>query len=106
MANARLSERSVNRFNIFSGFMNKTLQTVHWVGAQSTGDAERLIKSGTNTYNTTVTGNLKFDLDVPASLEETAIALRSRWNPQRPVLVAGSTHEADEVVVLPHLLKY
>jgi 3-deoxy-D-manno-octulosonic-acid transferase len=101
MANARLSERSVNRFNIFSGFMNKTLQTVHWVGAQSTGDAERLIKSGTNTYNTTVTGNLKFDLDVPASLEETAIALRSRWNPQRPVLVAGSTHEADEVVVLP-----
>lgn len=101
MANARLSDRSVNRFSVFSGLMNKTLQTVRWVGAQSTDDANRLINSGANPQNTLVTGNLKFDLDVPASLEETGTALRSRWNPSRPVLVAGSTHEADEDVVLP-----
>ena len=101
MANARLSGRSVNRFSAFSGFMNKTLQTVRWIGAQSAGDADRLIKSGANPQHTLITGNLKFDLDVPASLKETGAALRSRWNPLRPVLVAGSTHEADEDVVLP-----
>jgi 3-deoxy-D-manno-octulosonic-acid transferase len=48
-----------------------------------------------------MTGNLKFDLNVPASLEERAQALRLSWGPERPVLVAGSTHEADENVILP-----
>ena len=37
----------------------------------------------------------------PASLEEQAESLRLRWGRQRPVLVAGSTHEADENVVIP-----
>ena len=101
MANARLSDRSFSRFRLFSGFVKKTLQTVRWVGAQSAGDAERLIKSGSNPQITCVTGNLKFDLYVPASLEEKAAALRSRWHQPRPVLVAGSTHEADEKVVIP-----
>jgi 3-deoxy-D-manno-octulosonic-acid transferase len=48
-----------------------------------------------------MTGNLKFDLSVPASLEERAKALRLRWGQERVVLVAGSTHEADENVVIP-----
>ena len=101
MANARLSERSVNRFEHLSGFVNKTLQTVTWVGAQSAGDAERLVRCGTNPQRTDMTGNLKFDLTVAASLHEKSTALRARWNNQRPVLVAGSTHEADENIVIP-----
>jgi len=48
-----------------------------------------------------MTGNLKFDLNVAAGLDKKSAALRSRWNSQRPVLVAGSTHEADENVVIP-----
>jgi 3-deoxy-D-manno-octulosonic-acid transferase len=101
MANARLSERSVNRFQRLSGFVLKTLQTVAWVGAQSTEDAERLIRCGTDPQHTDMTGNLKFDLTVAASLDEKSAVLRSHWNSQRPVLVAGSTHEADESVVIP-----
>jgi 3-deoxy-D-manno-octulosonic-acid transferase len=101
MANARLSARSVNRFERLSGFVHKTLQTVTWVGAQSAGDAERLVRCGTNPQRTDMTGNLKFDLTVAASLHEKSTALRARWNNQRPVLVAGSTHEADENIVIP-----
>ena len=101
MANARLSERSVSRFQQLPGFIGGVLQSVAWVGAQSTGDAERLITCGAGKQRTNTTGNLKFDLDIPASLEETAASLRSRWPRQRPVLVAGSTHEADENVVIP-----
>jgi len=47
------------------------------------------------------TGNLKFDLTVSANLEATADVLRGGWGRARPVLVAGSTHEADENVVIP-----
>jgi 3-deoxy-D-manno-octulosonic-acid transferase len=101
MANARLSKRSKRRFQYFPGFVEQVLQTVSWVGAQSDADAERLVSCGANPQSVVMTGNLKFDLSVPASLEEKAVALRSRWGAQRPVLVAGSTHEADEQVVIP-----
>lgn len=101
LANARLSERSAERFQFFSGFIARALQSVAWLGAQSGGDADRLIKSGAVSQNTCITGNLKFDLDIPASLQEKGSALRSRWNPMRPVLIAGSTHEADEAIVIP-----
>ncbi len=101
MANARLSKRSVERFRRFPGFVGEVLQTVAWIGAQSDADAERLVSCGTNLQRIDMTGNLKFDLSVPASLEERAVALRLRWGQERPVLVAGSTHEADENVVIP-----
>ena len=101
MANARLSKRSVKRFGRLPGFVGEVLQTVAWIGAQSEADAERLVSCGANLQRIDMTGNLKFDLSVPASLEERAVALRLRWGQERPVLVAGSTHEADENVVIP-----
>ena len=101
MANARLSERSVRHFKHMSGLVEKIMQSVTWIGAQSTEDANRLVKCGANPQRVDMTGNLKFDLNIPASLEEKGAALRARWNGARPVLVAGSTHEADENVVIP-----
>ncbi len=77
------------------------MQTVAWFGAQSSADADRLVSCGASLRRIDKTGNLKFDLNVPASLEERASALRLRWDHERPVLVAGSTHEADENVVIP-----
>ena len=105
MANARLSPRSVEGFQRVSGFVKDVLQTVAWIGAQSTGDADRLESCGAQSQRIDMTGNLKFDLAVPASLEEKGYALRSRWNRARPVLVAGSTHEADENVVIPAFIQ-
>ena len=101
MANARLSRRSVERFQRLPGLVADVLHTVDWVGAQSDADADRLISCGASLQHVDMTGNIKFDLAVPASLEERAEALRLRWGRQRPVLVAGSTHEADENIVIP-----
>jgi 3-deoxy-D-manno-octulosonic-acid transferase len=101
MANARLSAKSVARYAYLEKLVSRVLQSVHWIGAQSAADAERLTACGADPAHVEVTGNLKFDMDVAASLTEKAEALRTRWNRNRPVLVAGSTHEADENVVLP-----
>lgn len=101
MANARLSMRSVNRFQRIPGFVKDVLLAVDWIGAQSTNDQNRLNGCGADPQAVELTGNLKFDLATPASLKEQGAALRSRWNSSRPVLVAGSTHEADESVVIP-----
>jgi len=100
MANARLSKRSVARLGHMPGFVAKVLHTVDWIGAQSDNDADRLTGCGANPRHIDMTGNLKFDMSVSASLEEKAAALRLRWGRERPVLVAGSTHEADENVVI------
>lgn len=101
MANARLSRRSIERFQRLPGFVGEVMQSVSWIGAQSDADADRFISCGANPRHVDVTGNLKFDLSVAASLEEKALASRSRWGGYRPVLVAGSTHEADENVIVP-----
>ncbi|GMR15372.1 MAG: lipid IV(A) 3-deoxy-D-manno-octulosonic acid transferase [Gammaproteobacteria bacterium] len=101
IANARLSATSIKCYQRVSGLARNVLQPVAWIGAQSTEDAERMILCGALPQHTAMTGNLKFDLQVPASLLDQGKALRSRWNPARPVLVAGSTHEADEDVILP-----
>ena len=105
IANARLSEGSVKQYQRFSGLVKKVLQTVAWVGAQSTKDAARMISCGTRYRNTCVTGNLKFNLQISPILFEQGQALRSDWGPSRPVLVAGSTHEADESVIIPAFIE-
>ena len=101
IANARLSRRSASRFRRLSGFTRRVLQSVTWFGAQSNEDRNRLIQCGANPESTDMSGNLKFDLNLPTGLAEKAVQLRSAWGIQRPVLVAGSTHEADESVLIP-----
>jgi len=100
IANARLSQRSARGFQRVPGFAAEVLRSAAWIGAQSSGDAERFSGCGAQ-QSVEITGNLKFDLSVAPSLEEKAQALRTRWGRGRPVLVAGSTHEADENVVIP-----
>jgi len=70
IANARLSETSVARYQWLPGLFADALQSVAWIGAQSTEDAARLIQCGARQQHTDVTGNLKFDLRVSASLME------------------------------------
>ncbi len=43
---------------------------------------------------------VKFDIQLSPSLLETGDLLRAGWGVQRPVLVAGSTHEDDERVLV------
>lgn len=99
LASARLSQHSAQRFQRFPGWAGEVMRSTAWIGAQSATDAERFANCGAETLD--ITGNLKFDLHVAASLDEKAEALRSRWGSNRPVVVAGSTHEADESVVIP-----
>jgi len=100
MANARLSQRSTRRLQHLPAFTAEVIRCAAWIGAQSQEDAARFASCGAD-RSLEITGNLKFDLSVAASLGEKAEALRSRWGRDRPVMVAGSTHEADEKVLIP-----
>ena len=69
------------------------------LGAQSKADRERLIALGASP-SALVTGNIKFDLRLPASVQESGRALRRIWGQDRSVWIAASTHEGEEEQVL------
>jgi 3-deoxy-D-manno-octulosonic-acid transferase len=100
LASARVSPRSVRRYRRLAQFFRDTLANGIVIGAQSPADAERFLAIGANPRNTHVTGNLKFDYSLPPDVPAQARALRAELGGDRPVWVAGSTHEGEEEIVL------
>jgi len=99
LANARLSERSARRYARLGRFTRQTLAQIDCIAAQGEADAKRLRDLGVDPARVCVTGSIKFDLHIPASLEERVEVLRREWA-GRPVWIAGSTHEGEDEVVL------
>ena len=90
----------MRKYRRFSGFTRSTLRHVSTFGAQTKADAERLRHLGANPEAVHVTGSIKFELSVPAGLQETAEALRRDLGRGRPVWLAASTHDGEEEYVL------
>jgi len=100
IANARVSEKSLKGYQMLPRLAAEVLGSVAWVAAQTETDAARLIQCGTPASRVDVTGSLKFDIRVPASLLEEGEIIRLGWGFSRPVLLAASTHEGDDEPVL------
>jgi 3-deoxy-D-manno-octulosonic-acid transferase len=102
LANARLSEKSARRYARLRRFTRQTFAGIDHIAAQAEADAARFRKLGVPAERVSVTGSIKFDMRIPASLEERVEVLRRDWG-SRPVWVAGSTHEGeDELVLFAH----
>lgn len=100
LANARLSARSAKGYAKFSALTRPMLQGLSLVAAQNQTDGARFIELGLPPENLTVTGSVKFDVAVPERAKHEAQTLKMLWGKQRPVLVAGSTHEGEETLLL------
>lgn len=103
VANARLSERSARGYARFAGFTRATLEKVSLVAARGEEDAVRFRALGAPRVE--VVGNIKYDLDVPASTVEAGGAVRKALGRDRCVWIAASTHAGeDELVLEAHAL--
>lgn len=100
IASGRLSARSVARYRHASALVRDTLAAGVVIGAQSNVDAERFRAIGAPPDRVQVTGNLKLDLQVPEAAIDAGREFRRRHAPDRPVWVAGSTHEGEEDAAL------
>jgi 3-deoxy-D-manno-octulosonic-acid transferase len=100
LINARLSARSANGYRRVRGLTAATLACLRGIAAQSRADADRLIGLGAAPERVRVTGSIKFDMKVPASLTEQAAVLRRDWGMQRPVWIAASTHDGEDELIL------
>jgi len=97
LINARLSARSQRGYQRLSPLMRPALDALRVVAAQTPADADRLLAIGARRVS--VCGNLKFD--VTPSAEK--LQLGADWRRQlgsRPVWLAASTREGEEVLIL------
>ena len=102
LANARLSDRSFRGYQRFGFLFRPLFESFAGVGCQNEADAARLRAVGCQPEAVRVVGNLKFDaaklderrlLDVPALLRQLGVP------PDAPVLVGGSTHDGEEIIL-------
>ncbi|MBI4754397.1 MAG: lipid IV(A) 3-deoxy-D-manno-octulosonic acid transferase [Betaproteobacteria bacterium] len=96
LVNARLSERSARRYGWLPSLARQSFGALT-VAAQTAADATRLEALGAR--DVVVTGNVKFDILPPPEQLEAGRALRRQVGP-RPVLLAASTREGEETLLL------
>jgi len=101
VVNARISNRSLPSYRRFRWALRRMLAHVDLFLAQTQEDTARLQSIGAQPARLQVTGNLKFDVNLPTppplieNLRQSLAAERAG-----PVLVCGSTVEGEEPVLL------
>jgi 3-deoxy-D-manno-octulosonic-acid transferase len=94
IVNGRISDGSFSGYRKIGFFMKGMLGMVDFFCMQTIRDAEKIMALGAPEEKVRVTGNLKFDITPPADIPAWCKEL------SRPVIVAGSTHEGEEEIIL------
>ena len=101
LVNARLSEKSKIKYARFKSLISPAVFELDLILAQYESDASRFKELADR--EVTLCGNLKFDQDIPDEIESIVDGIRSQWSvnqKQRPVLIAASTHDTEEKIIL------
>jgi 3-deoxy-D-manno-octulosonic-acid transferase len=103
MVNGRISERSLRKYQLVRSLFAETLRNVDVLCVQSDEYKQRMLLLGADQRKIVITGNLKFDrlllADGCRDADQIRKSLHIRSN-QR-VVVAGSTREGEEQMLLP-----
>lgn len=100
VANARLSEKSLRGYWPIQPLARRAIRCVSMVAAQSSADYDRLLALGAVPERVATVGNLKFDMVVAPAVHERGRLFRESAGATRPVWIAASTHEGEEMAVL------
>lgn len=100
VSNVRMSESSMRGYLRFPRLAANVLGCVTRFAIQSSADADRMRRIGAKESQVSVTGSIKFEIDIPASLRESSEVLRWDWGQNRNIWIAASTHEGEDEIVL------
>ena len=98
LLNARLSAKSAKGYAKLGRLVQNGLRKLTLIAAQSNDDETRFKLLGAT--HTMVAGNLKFDATAPAESKALGLQLRALLGHQRVVLIAASTREGEEPMIL------
>jgi 3-deoxy-D-manno-octulosonic-acid transferase len=100
IANARLSEKSAAGYHRVATVSRNMLDAVTAMAVQTQVEAERFFKLGLQANKVSVTGSIKFDVEVPENLTEKSEALLRQLGSDRLIWIAASTHGTEEEIIL------
>ncbi|MGI9223874.1 MAG: lipid IV(A) 3-deoxy-D-manno-octulosonic acid transferase [Woeseiaceae bacterium] len=100
LVSARISPKSVRGYRRLLPLFRETLSHGIIIAAQTEADAERFLSLGAAPERTRITGNIKFDIELPSDLAQRGGDIRAELFGDRPVWIAASTHEGEEAIVL------
>ena len=98
LVNGRISERSFPRYRLVRRFFRRVLEKVSLFAMQTKEDAERIVLLGAPPERVRVTGNIKYDQPAAPPFADAARLRQAAAG--RPVLLAASTAEREEEIVL------
>lgn len=98
LVNGRISDRSFRRYLLLRRWFSRILENVSLFAMQTPEDADRIARLGAPQGRILVTGNIKYDFS-PAPPFADAARLTA-FAAGRPILVAASTSEGEEQIVL------
>jgi len=98
LVNGRISDRSFRRYLLLRRWFSRILENVSLFAMQTPEDADRIARLGAPQGRVLVTGNIKYDIS-PAPPFADAVRLTAAAA-GRPILVAASTSEGEERIVL------
>jgi len=101
LVNARLSEKSFRRYQRIGRLAWQALEMLTTISAQTADDARRLTALGARDVR--VTGNVKFDITPPDKMVELGKQWRRGYGTSRSVLLAASTRDGEEALILERL---
>jgi 3-deoxy-D-manno-octulosonic-acid transferase len=103
LANARLSERSLQGYLRFKFFFKPILNQFTSILTQSTEDSERFTALGALPEKVLALGNMKFDLHTKSIDQNKFNELKSHWGSERMTVIIASTHDDEELRILKEL---
>lgn len=101
LVNAKVSARSFARFKLIQWWWKRVLGLFAVMGMQTEIDRQRMLSLGADPDRVRLTGNIKFDGPRPSTGPDVRQALLAEAGlPPGQWLVAGSTHEGEDEVLL------
>lgn len=100
LINARLSARSARGYERVASLVRPLLRSIRWIAAQAEEDAGRFLRIGARPESVSVTGSIKFDVEISEEVRSASTALRQQLGAGRPVWIAASTHEGEDRQIL------
>lgn len=99
LINGRISQRSFNGYRRLRGFAARSLNDFSYLLMQSEEDAHRALALGADPQRVIVVGNMKWDVSVSPE-EEKKLSELSHIFSRSPLIVAASTAEGEEEIIL------
>ena len=101
LINGRISDRSIGKYRAVKAYLKNTLCKIRAFCMQDIIDGMRIIELGAPSDRVKVTGNMKFDVEVPVNIL-TSDAIRQSFGLKTgdELFVAGSTHNGEEEIII------